>query len=124
MALEFLIASSSDFEFDPPALVDAARQRWTDARVVRPTGARGELVEAEYYLTTNDVRAIEVTFYRAGDSIGIVSSEPSEAAEVAAWVAQTAPVPDDGSVVLIHWLSDFVPLTPGTTVDALLQMRG
>ncbi|HVM03401.1 MAG TPA: hypothetical protein VM263_12095 [Acidimicrobiales bacterium] len=40
-----------------------------------------------------------------------------------AWLARTAPVPGDGSVVLIEWADDVVPLTPDLTAEGLLGMR-
>ena len=68
---------SVDFYFDPACpwtwltsrwLVDAARQRWTDARVVRPTGARGEFVEAEHHLPRARTGRSRSPFYRSGGS--------------------------------------------------------
>lgn len=123
MSMEYLLASGSEFTFDAASLVEAAQRRWPDADIVRPTGQLEELVECYIYLPAPDLHRTELTVSRTGESVGVDSDKEEEVAEVAAWVAQTVPVPKDGSFVLIHWDDLVVPLTPDTTVDTLLAMH-
>lgn len=59
----------------------------------------------------------------------VLSGDPSNPAEVleqvaefVAWLARNAPVPADGSVVLIEWAREFVPLRPDITAAELLAV--
>lgn len=93
--------------------------------VYHPAGELGETLAAELYVPTPvpDHR-LEVSVDRDGAALGLEGGGTMEVlAGFLAWLARTAPVPGDGSVVLIEWADDVVPLTPDLTAEGLLGMR-
>lgn len=120
MASDYGIVSGGAFRFEPGAVLDSFRDQWPDAELVRPDDG---IIEAYVYLPTSGSRPTEIRVHNAGTGIGVESGDDQEAAEIVAWIARTAPVPADGSVVLVHWADDMIPLTPETTAASLLSLR-
>lgn len=76
---------------------------------------------AELYLPGEP--RLEASLMPDGDGVVVDGAASLERiAEFVAWVARTAPVPDDGAVVLIEWAADFVPLHPNITAAELLAV--
>jgi len=126
--LEFMVAATdaTDFRFDADALSAAAVAQWPGARIIHPTGRRATLVTCDIELpaTEPDFPDSEIRVLTGGDGMGLDSATHEEAARVLAWLAQVTPLPQDGSVVVIHWVSDFYPLRPGVTAGQLLRDAG
>ncbi|MGH9151100.1 MAG: hypothetical protein ACRD03_01565 [Acidimicrobiales bacterium] len=126
MSVRYAVASSGDFRFDTEALISAMQVAFPGSEVRRPTGDLAAELAASVSLPTppGRVRNMEVDILRGSGAIGIEGARtPEEVAEFVTWLARTAPVPDDGSVVLIEWADDLVPLTPDVTAEHLLALR-
>lgn len=126
MGTGYLVASGSDYVFDTEALVRAMELQFPEAEVHRPTTDLADNVAAVVYLPAPPgvVRNMEIDVLRSGGGLGIEgASSAEEVARFVAWLARTAPVPEDGSVVLIEWADDLVPLTPHMTAEELLAAR-
>ena len=123
--LEYLVAAHQPgFRFDPEALVEAARQRWPGAKVTVPeSGILAERVAAFVDLPPPAQQTPQLAFHTGGGGVGLDAPTREEAAEVLAWLCATADIRDNGTVVVIHWLSDLVPLHAGLTAHDLLQMQ-
>jgi hypothetical protein len=121
--LEYLVAvSGSDFRFDNPVLIEAARSTWPDVALTIPEGPLSGRVDAYLDLTPHAVLAPQVELMTGGRGIGIEAPTREEAAGVLAWLCRTGGLPDDGSVVVIHWSDAPLPLHPGMTQDELLRI--
>jgi hypothetical protein len=116
-------ATAPEFRFDPPALVEAARRRWPDAKVTVPDGELAEHVAAYVDLPPPTERTPQLAFARSGEALDLDAPTREEAAEILAWLCESANLPTTGSVVVIHWLDDAVPLTPNLTAETLLAMQ-
>ena len=123
MSVRYAVASLGDFQFDLEALIAAMRTAFPGSEVRRPTGDLADVLVASVSVPApmDAVRHMEVDLLQGADGIGIEGARTLEqVAEFVAWLARTAPVPADGSVVLIEWAPDFVPLHPGVTAAELL----
>jgi hypothetical protein len=123
--LEYLVvAPEPAFRFDSGALVEAARQRWPGAKVTVPDSRiLAGRVDAYVDLPPPDRQTPQLAFLTGGGGVSLDAPTREEAAEVLAWLCTTADIPDDGTVVVIHWLSDLVPLRAGLTAHDLLQLQ-
>lgn len=121
MSVSYGIASTGQYDFDVEALVTAAQEAYPGVEVYRPEGRSAENVVAELYLPGEP--RLEVALMPHGDGVVVDGAACFERiAELVAWIARTAPVPDDGSVGLIEWAQDFVPLRPDITASELLAV--
>ena len=125
MGFRCLIASRSAFILDVEAVLQAAGAAFPGAEIYRPSGPLAETLAAELYLPgPAGASTLDVSFHRGGEGLSIGGgSNPEQLAEFVAWLARTAPVPEDGSVVLIEWAPEFVPLRPDVTAEQLLVER-
>jgi hypothetical protein len=123
--LEYLVvAPEPEFRFDSGALVEAARRTWPDATVTVPEGGIiGERVDAYVDLPPPATQTPQLAFLTGGGGVSLDAPTREEAADVLAWLCASADIPDDGSVVVIHWLDDVVPLRAGLTAAELLHMQ-
>jgi hypothetical protein len=122
--LELMVAAteSTDFTFDPASLAEAASTGWPGARVVPLPPELATVCALSLDLPTADGGlGTELAVLSSRGAVSIETPSRQEAARVLAWLAQIAPLPGDGSVVVVHWTSEFYPLRPGTTAAQLLQ---
>lgn len=122
---DYLVAvddTMTTFVFDKQATLDALVARWPDAV------ARDNVTGPGYYLTVRLPGADpehgdpQIEWFMSGLGISVDVADPTVAADVLAVICADQPVPRDGSVVVIHWANDVVPLAAGITAEQLLAV--
>ena len=122
--LEFMVActDTTTFRFDSATLWTVASVQWPGSRRVVPQGRLAAVTELFIELPSAGGHGeSELAIHPGGAAIGLDAPSREEAARVLAWLAQIVPLPGDGSVVVVHWASEFYPLRPGATAAQLLQ---
>lgn len=125
MTVGYLIASSGDYRFPTEDLIAAVQRDYPGCEVEWASEELApDLVVSVFIPGPEGVsRPMEVDFLRGEGGVGIEGARtPEQVAEFVTWLARTAPVPDDGSVVLIEWAPDFVRLRPDITASELLAV--
>ncbi|PZR53368.1 hypothetical protein DNL40_07570 [Xylanimonas oleitrophica] len=106
--------------FDADAVVIAAQEQWPDA-IWQP--AIGELCAmSDGQLIIHGSESVALVALLSGGTGISVEAESTLAAEIIAWLA-THVVGAGRDIVVTDWAPYFLPLSPQTTVNALLAAR-
>lgn len=122
--LEFAIVATGDrFRFRPDIVTAAARAAWPEATVTPAGTDFAGLVEVFVDLPGGPGPRPQLAVMVGGESLGLDAPTRQDAASVIAWLCQAGGLPDDGSVIVIHWSDAPVVLRPGMTQDELLRIE-
>ncbi len=120
MADVMLAATQSTWDFDRPRLVTDLTARWPDATFSPEgdddAGTLGQVVVRHSQAT------VLVELLTVPGGLG-VEGDDDLVADVLATIARTQPTPLDGSLLLIGWSTQPVPLTPTTSAEQLRLLQ-
>ena len=124
MAESIIAVADGDYRFDLDVVRAAVADRWPAAEFI-PAGGRVAAVSAgQFEIPEPGVGAtVLLDVDLGGRSLGVEAGDPTDAADVIAWVTRLPGFPGDGSVILAEWAIDFVPLAPGTSTATLLDIQ-
>jgi hypothetical protein len=120
---ECLVAvASGDYTLNFDDLVRAANLRWEGVRFILAGGRRATTAFGRLQIHSSDTGHAElIAALLAGGAAIRLEGAPEKVAEFMAWLTTREGFPDDGSVVVLNWRTDDLPLTPATTAETLLD---